>query len=257
MRFLSFLVLIIAGCSPQTPSSTRQIPVAQEATPPWEDLPPIIKVGNNIRFKCEGLDTGGYKAYKILEIKGKWVHLEQNSSGDLEPEHGQIRDVGWFPVEKMSNIIMSSYQQADSAEYKQELAKDFKKAKIVFLRPSEESLITWDYNILINGKSVGKIEDEYIASYEIPAGENTITLSGALYEFPVLKIKGNSGSTHYISVGREGNGYTGYIGTLEPLETQEGERLCTMLRKENGDYEPLSKKRDNLNRASSSIIKRR
>ena len=106
-------------------------------------------------------------------------------------------------------------------------------------------------------KSVGKIEDEYIASYEIPAGENTITLSGALYEFPVLKIKGNSGSTHYISVGREGNGYTGYIGTLEPLETQEGERLCTMLRKENGDYEPLSKKRDNLNRASSSIIKRR
>lgn len=133
---------------------------------------------------------------------------------------------------------------------------DPKSAKVVFLRPSEESLITWDYNILINGKSVGKIQDEYVASYKIPAGENTITLSGALYTFPVLNIKGNSGSTHYICVGREGNGYAGYIGTLEPLATQEGERLYTMLKK-NIDYEPLSKKRSSLNSASSSIIKRR
>ena len=163
-----------------------------------------------------------------------------------------------FPPNKAKNEASVTTPQIDpNNKSRLNPPNDLKKAKVVFLRPSEESLITWDYNILINGKSVGKIEDEYIASYEIPAGENTITLSGALYEFPVLKIKGNSGSTHYICVGREGNGYTGYIGTLEPLETQEGERLCTMLRKENGDYEPLSKKRDNLNRASSSIIKRR
>lgn len=113
--------------------------------------------------------------------------------------------------------------------------KDPNKIKIVFLRPSEKSLITWDYKILINGKPVGIIQDEYVASYEMPAGKSFISLSGALYEFPVLKISGNSGATYYIYVGREGNGYAGYKGILRSLETKEGEGLYTALRKENGD----------------------
>lgn len=179
-------------------------------------------------------------------------------NGEFSPINLKNVHYGGYPSNKAKNEASVITPQIDpNNKSRLNPPNDLKKAKVVFLRPSEESLITWDYNILINGKSFGKIEDEYVALYEIPAGENTITLSGALYEFPVLKIKGNSGSTHYICVGREGNGYTGYIGTLEPLETQEGERLCTMLKKENGDYEPLSKKRDNLNRASSSIIKRR
>jgi hypothetical protein len=113
--------------------------------------------------------------------------------------------------------------------------KDPNKIKIIFLRPSEKSLITWDYKILINGKPVGIIQDEYVASYEMPAGKSFISLSGALYEFPVLKISGNSGATYYIYVGREGNGYTGYKGILRSLETQEGEGLYNALRKEKGD----------------------
>ena len=113
--------------------------------------------------------------------------------------------------------------------------KDPNKIKIVFLRPSEKSLITRDYKILINGKPVGIIQDEYVASYEMPAGKSFISLSGALYEFPVLKISGNSGATYYIYVGREGNGYTGYKGILRSLETQEGEGLYNALRKQNGD----------------------
>lgn len=87
-----------------------------------QDCPPFFKVGAIIRFKADGLKTGYSNParfhpynYRILEINGKWVHLEQDETGgeqyliDALKQKGMLAsaysDIGWFSVDKMSNIL--------------------------------------------------------------------------------------------------------------------------------------------------------
>jgi len=84
-----------------------------------QDLPPFMKVGTLMRCKIEGLRVTSHTTFKVLEINGKWMRLEQNTMGffddpvdkqvwdNADPvlKVGQVSDVGWFSVDKMSNII--------------------------------------------------------------------------------------------------------------------------------------------------------
>ena len=83
-----------------------------------QDVPPFFKEGVVIKFKADGLKMGEYDAFKIMEIKGKWVHLQRDMYGSAPAEMMEIiqkngaslladrySDVGWFSVDKMNNII--------------------------------------------------------------------------------------------------------------------------------------------------------
>ena len=83
-----------------------------------QDVPPFFKEGVIIKFKADGLKMGPYDAFKIMEIKGKWVRLQCDMYGSAPAEMMEIfqkngagllenrySDVGWFSVDKMNNII--------------------------------------------------------------------------------------------------------------------------------------------------------
>jgi hypothetical protein len=111
MKKAIFLSLVIVACTPNPSSSKRGAETAGDKE--TEKLPPPIKLGNVISFKCDGLSTEK-NAYKIVEIKGTWVHLQEFKKA-LDPlgsiyyqfsgEEPKYQDVGWFAVERMNNII--------------------------------------------------------------------------------------------------------------------------------------------------------
>lgn len=111
MKKAVLLTLIIAACSPNPSSQINRVESA--GANEKEKLPPPIKLGNIISFKCDGLSTEE-NAYKIVKIEGRWVHLQELKYG-FSPV-GRVaaqaigmelkyKDVGWFSVDRMNNII--------------------------------------------------------------------------------------------------------------------------------------------------------
>jgi len=92
VNWVVIMALFLAACAPQSRPPEKEVksphaePIKAEQVNTWE-LPPVFKKGNFISFKANGAktsdrDVSGFPfAYKILEVNGKWVHLEQDYSG--------------------------------------------------------------------------------------------------------------------------------------------------------------------------------
>ena len=152
VKWLALAGLVFAACTQQPLPITKERktepsePLKVVTVNSWE-LPAVFQKGNFIKFQVNGAKTSDRQisdstfAYKILDISGKWVHLEQDCSGkskdtlrwmqDDIKEHlekpeekrhdsaGQaaycrlckqtpwwISDVGWWNTDYMLNVIL-------------------------------------------------------------------------------------------------------------------------------------------------------
>lgn len=151
VRVAAIIGLFLTSCSNQPPPLPKEQGVAHgeplkvQEVNAWQ-LPSIFQKGNTIRFLANGAKTSDREissaafAYKILEVHGKWIHLEQDMSGgsmemlliwkrDIkehleQPESEKhkyssessckycqstpwwISDVGWWNTDYMLNVIL-------------------------------------------------------------------------------------------------------------------------------------------------------
>jgi len=150
VKWVALTGLVFAACTQQPLPITKEketepsLPLKVVTVNSWE-LPPVFQKGNIIKFQANGAKTSDREmsdqsfAYKILDISGKWVHLEQDYSGndkntrtwmqDALKEHLDkpeekrhlfsvasckfcirtpwwISDVGWWNTDYMLNVIL-------------------------------------------------------------------------------------------------------------------------------------------------------
>lgn len=85
------LGLIFAACSqpssePAKETRTKSLePLKVISANAWE-LPPVFNKGNTFSFSADGVKTAddnweGFFSYKVMEVSGKWVRLEQDKTG--------------------------------------------------------------------------------------------------------------------------------------------------------------------------------
>ena len=151
MKWVPLAGLVFAACTQQPLPITKEretepsLPLKVVTVNSWE-LPPVFQKENIIKFQANGAKTSDREisdsgfAYKILDISGKWVHLEQDCSGNSKdtrkwmlndikehlekPEEKRhfigsaatcrlcqqtpwwISDVGWWNTDYMLNVIL-------------------------------------------------------------------------------------------------------------------------------------------------------